>query len=173
MWATSPRVGRVGRPSSPGEGSGQVAEQPGPPQATAADHDAGDPGLLDHAQRVGGLPDVAVAEDGDVHRLDEPADRVPVGAAGVGLLHGPPVQGDGRSARLLGDPARVEIGEVVVVEALAGLHRDRHVVRRSGADRRGRMSASRPRFQGSAPPPPLRVTFGTGQPKLRSTWATP
>ena len=26
---------------------------------------------------------------------------------------------------------------------------------------------------GSAPPPPLRVTLGTGQPKLRSTWATP
>ncbi len=36
-----------------------------------------------------------------------------------------------------------------------------------------RIRASRPRFQGSAPPPPLRVTFGTGQPKLRSMWATP
>ena len=36
-----------------------------------------------------------------------------------------------------------------------------------------RISPSRPRFQGSAPPPPLRVTLGTGQPKLRSTWATP
>ncbi len=32
---------------------------------------------------------------------------------------------------------------------------------------------SRARFHGSAAPPPLRVTFGTGQPKLRSTWATP
>ena len=36
-----------------------------------------------------------------------------------------------------------------------------------------RMRASSPRFHGSAPPPPLRVTLGTGQPKLRSMWATP
>ena len=33
-----------------------------------------------------------------------------------------------------------------------------------------RISPSRLRFHGSAPPPPLRVTLGTGQPKLRSTW---
>ena len=26
-------------------------------------------------------------------------------------------------------------------------------------------------FQGSAAPPPLRVTLGTGQPKLRSMWS--
>src|SRR4029079_4229822 len=39
------------------------------------------------------------------------------------------------------------------------------------ADRR--ISASSPRFHGRAPPPPLRVTLGTGQPKLRSTWCTP
>ena len=38
---------------------------------------------------------------------------------------------------------------------------------------RSRISPSRPRFHGSAPPPPLRVTLGTGQPKLRSMWATP
>ncbi len=36
-----------------------------------------------------------------------------------------------------------------------------------------RICARRARFQGSAPPPPLRVTLGTGQPKLRSMWATP
>ncbi len=36
-----------------------------------------------------------------------------------------------------------------------------------------RISPSSPRFHGSAPPPPLRVTFGTGQPKFRSMWATP
>ena len=36
-----------------------------------------------------------------------------------------------------------------------------------------RIWPSSPRFHGSAPPPPLRVTFGTGQPKLRSTCATP
>ena len=33
------------------------------------------------------------------------------------------------------------------------------------------MSRNRSRFHGSAEPPPLRVTFGTGQPKLRSMWS--
>ena len=36
-----------------------------------------------------------------------------------------------------------------------------------------RISPSSVDFHGSAAPPPLRVTFGTGQPKLRSTWPTP
>ena len=30
---------------------------------------------------------------------------------------------------------------------------------------------NRSRFHGSAEPPPLRVTLGTGQPKFRSTWS--
>ena len=30
---------------------------------------------------------------------------------------------------------------------------------------------NRSRFHGSAEPPPLRVTLGTGQPKLRSMWS--
>ncbi len=33
------------------------------------------------------------------------------------------------------------------------------------------IAANRSRFHGSAAPPPLRVTLGTGQPKLRSTWS--
>ena len=33
------------------------------------------------------------------------------------------------------------------------------------------ISRNRPSFHGSAAPPPLRVTFGTGQPKLRSMWS--
>ena len=64
------------------------------------------------------------------------ADRVPVGPAGVGLRDGPAVQRDRRAAGLLGDPAGVEVGQVVLVDALAGLHRHRHVVRRRGGDRR-------------------------------------
>src|SRR3954447_13092707 len=36
-----------------------------------------------------------------------------------------------------------------------------------------RISPSRPRFHGSTPPPPLRVTLGTGHPKFRSMCATP
>ena len=34
------------------------------------------------------------------------------------------------------------------------------------------MARSSARFTGSAAPPPRRVTFGAGQPKLRSTWST-
>ena len=33
------------------------------------------------------------------------------------------------------------------------------------------IALNRSRFQGSAAPPPLRVTLGTGQPKFRSTWS--
>ena len=33
------------------------------------------------------------------------------------------------------------------------------------------MERNSPVFHGSAAPPPLRVTLGTGQPKLRSTWS--
>lgn len=33
------------------------------------------------------------------------------------------------------------------------------------------IEVNRSRFQGSAEPPPLRVTLGTGHPKLRSTWS--
>ena len=35
------------------------------------------------------------------------------------------------------------------------------------------MSRSSARCTGSAEPPPLRVTLGTGQPKFMSTWSTP
>ena len=34
-----------------------------------------------------------------------------------------------------------------------------------------RIAASRSRFHGSAAPPPLRVTLGTGQPKFKSMWS--
>ena len=33
------------------------------------------------------------------------------------------------------------------------------------------MARKRSRFHGRAAPPPLRVTLGTGQPKLRSMWS--
>ena len=36
---------------------------------------------------------------------------------------------------------------------------------------RSTISRNSPSFHGSAAPPPLRVTFGTGQPKFRSMWS--
>ena len=47
------------------EDVGEVAEEPGPAQAAAPDDDAVAAGRPHHAQRVPGLPHVAVAEDGD------------------------------------------------------------------------------------------------------------
>ena len=58
--------GRQRRRRPAGEGGGQVAEQPRPAEAPASDDDAGASGLLHHQQRVGRLPDVAVAEHRDV-----------------------------------------------------------------------------------------------------------
>ena len=84
-------------------------------------------GLADHPDRVLGGPDVAVAEHRDVRqRLAQPGDGGPVGLAGVELCGGAAMQGDGGDAGIAGDPAGVEVGEVVVVDALAHLdgHRD-------------------------------------------------
>ena len=60
---------------------------------------------------------------------------VPVGLTRVVLCGGPAVERDRRTAAVLGDLARLEERQVLVVDALAGLHRDRHRVRRSGRDR--------------------------------------
>ena len=64
---------RQGRDLLAGERRGQVAEDPRPAQAAAPDDDAGGAGLLDHPHRVGGLPDVAVAEHRDVDVVDQRA----------------------------------------------------------------------------------------------------
>jgi hypothetical protein len=124
-----------GRDLVAGERRGEVAEQPRPTQAPAADHDAVHAGLLHHPQRVAGLPDVTVAEHRDVDVRDELGDRGPVGLAGVALDRGASVQRDRRDPGLLRDAAGVEEGEVVVVDALAGLHGDRHAVALAGSDR--------------------------------------
>ena len=119
---------REGPGLAAGEGIGQVAEEPGPAEAAASDDHAVDPGLADHLQRVGGLPDVAVAQhrDGDV-RL-QGADRVPVGLAGVRLLCGSAVERNGRAAGFLGDPTGVEEGLMIMVDTDPGLDRDRYAV---------------------------------------------
>ena len=111
-----------------GEPGGEVGEQPGPSLAAAADDDAVGARLVHHPQRVLRGPHVAVAEHGDVgDGLLEVRDGAPVRGAGVLLLHGAAVEGDRGGADLLGDQARVAVGEVAVVHALAGLERHRHV----------------------------------------------
>jgi hypothetical protein len=113
----------------------QVSKQPGPSQATAADHDSVAASRAHHAQRVLGFPDVAIAEHRNrAHRLLELADRMPAGVAVVELRRGPRVQGHGRAAFLLGDAARSQKGEMRVIDAHAQLDRDR---RRAGRADRG------------------------------------
>ncbi len=110
---------------APLEGGHQVGEQPRPPEAATPHDDTVTPGLAHHPQRVLGRPDVAVAEHRDLrHVLLQPGDGVPVGGAAVVLGGGAAVQRDGGDALLDGDPAGVEEGDVVVVDALAHLHRD-------------------------------------------------
>jgi hypothetical protein len=131
-----------------GERRRQVAEQPGAPEAAPTDDDTGTTGLLDHRERVVRLPDVAVAEHRDVDVLDQPGDGAPVGPAGVVLDRGAPVQGDCGTPCLLRDPAGLQVGEVVVVDALAGLHRDRDPVWLGRLDRTGEDLAQQPALPG-------------------------
>ncbi len=113
-----------------GEGGDQVAEQPRAPEATASDDDAVAPGLLHHRQRVGRLPDVAVAEHRDLgNGLFQCRNRFPSRRARVVLLYGPGVQGDGRDSGLGRRPAGVEERNQVVVDADTELAGDRHAVR--------------------------------------------
>ena len=117
------------------EGRSEVAEQPGPPEAAPADHDARAAGLVHHLQGVLCLPDVAVAEHRDVDLVDQFFDACPVGLSGVGLLDGAAVQRDRGGALLLSDAPSVEEGLVVLVDADARLDGDGHAVFVGGADR--------------------------------------
>ena len=113
---------------APCEDVGQVAEQPGTPQAAAAHHHpvaAGDP---HHAQRILCFPDVAVSQDRNrADRRLQRRDRLPTRFSGVQLRGGARVERDGDTALVLGDAAGFEVGLVLVAHSDAELdgHRDR------------------------------------------------
>ncbi len=108
----------------------QVGEQPGPPQAAAADHDAVAAGPAHHPQRVVGRPDVAVAQHRDLgDGVLEAGDGLPVGGPAVVLRRRTTMQGDGGDALLHRDPPGVQEGQMIVVDALAHLHRHRPAAR--------------------------------------------
>ena len=73
-----------------------VAEEPRVPERAAADHDAGAAGVVAHADHVLGRLHVAVADDGNVERLDHARDLVPVGLAREHLGAGARVQREAR-----------------------------------------------------------------------------
>ena len=155
-----------------GEGVDEVAEEPRSPEAAPTDHHAVAAGLGEHGEGVVRLPDVAVAEDGD--RRDvclEGRDGIPTGRSAVELLGRAGVERDRHDPLLLGDAAGVEVGEDLVVDAHPELDGDGDGPAAATAART--MSRSSVRCTGSAEPPPLRVTLGTGHPKFMSTWSTP
>ena len=74
----------------------------------------------------------------------EQGDLLPVGGSRVALRRGAGMQRDGGCALLGGDPARVQVGVVGVVDADAELHRHRDVRALGGAHRRGDDLAEQP-----------------------------
>ena len=127
LSATWRRSGRC-RWSLPSNAAMRSPNSHGPALAAAADDDAVHAGLADHPDGVLGGPDVAVAEHRNVRqRLAQPGDGGPVGLAGVELRGGAAVEGDGGDAGIAGDPAGVEVGQVVLVDALAHLDGQRDV----------------------------------------------
>ena len=106
----------------------ELAEDPRSTEASAADHNAVTPRLLDHTHGVGRAPDVTVAEHGDArHVLLELGDGGPVGCSRVGLFEAPRVQRDARGADVLRDPAGLEEGRMVGIDAGAHLDGDGHI----------------------------------------------
>src|SRR5699024_5462976 len=111
-----------------GEGGHQVGEQPGATLTPPPDHDAVAPGVGHHGHGVLGRPDIPVAQHRDVgDLLLQGGDRVPVGGAGVVVGRRAGMQGDGGDPGVPGAACRVQVGQVVGVDAHAHLDGHRHV----------------------------------------------
>ena len=143
-----------------GHRRGEVGEQPGATETAPPDLDAGAAGALHHGHRVAGLPDVAVAEHGDVDPIDELGDDVPVGMTGVGLLDGARMETDGGGAGLLSDVGDVAPRGVPLIDADAGLDGHRHAVPVAGADGGGDDLAHEPGLPGQDSPAALARDLG-------------
>ena len=123
----------------------QVSEQPGSAETAPADDHSVAVGRPDHRERVGGLPDVTVAEHRDAvtriaDRLSERTDGLPPRLAGVVLLDGARVERHPGDPLLGADQTRAHIGAQRIGETHPELGGDRHPVRgrarhRGGDDR--------------------------------------
>src|SRR5439155_24257147 len=94
-----------------------AAEDPGPAQGAAADHDGRAPGGGDHRPGVGEAPHVAVAGDGDADAVDDGCDDLPRCQAGELLGARARVDGDRVHALALGDPRDLDVVHGAVVPA--------------------------------------------------------
>ena len=105
-----------------------VREEPRPPLAAAAHHDAVAASGANHPQRVIPGPDVPIAEHRQGCRLLETGDRLPIRLARIMLTSRSAVQGDGRDAGILRRARDVHEGLMILVDADAGFNRHRHGV---------------------------------------------
>src|SRR5713101_2654926 len=110
-----------------------LGEDPGVVGGGAPDHDGVAAGFADHARGVFGLVDVAVADDGNFHRLLDGADEAPVGSAGVTLRARARMDGDAFDADAFGHFRDVNGDDGVFVPAGAQLDSQRNF--HGGADR--------------------------------------
>ena len=90
-----------------------LAEDPGIGGRGAADHDGVAVGGVDHGGGVLGSADVAVADDGDAHGVLDGGDVLPAGLAGVAVLAGAGVQGDGVEAAVLGEARELDADDLL------------------------------------------------------------
>ena len=110
------------------EGGLEVTEQPRAALAATADHHAVHSGFADHPHGVLRGPDVSVAQHRHIRqRLAQACDGGPVSLAGIELRRGAAVKGDGGNAGIAGDPAGVEVRQVVLIDAFAHLDGERDV----------------------------------------------
>ncbi len=95
--------------------SSDLADEPGPAKARAADHHAIRAGEAQGFKGIFSRFDVAVHQQGQRNRLADPRDRAPIRLSLVELLAGAPMHRDERKAMRLGPPrefGRVEAGMV-------------------------------------------------------------
>lgn len=103
----------------------QLTEQPWPTEAPAADNNSGAPRLLDHPHSILAGPDIAIAKNRHASWLemfDEPRDSRPVCLPAVKLRGGAGMKRYPSNSRIGGDPTRVEVRQMIIVDPHAHLH---------------------------------------------------
>ena len=105
-----------------------LAENPGIVGRGASDHHGVASGFAQHAHRVFGRVDVAVADDGHAHGLLHIANDVPIGAPGVSLRARARMNGDAFDADLFGQARDFRGNDAVFIPSGANLdgHRNSH-----------------------------------------------
>ncbi len=103
-----------------------LAEYPGSPQSSPTIHGTGTAGLFNDGKSIGRSSQVTVADDRDVHGLDEPADMCPVSLPAHLLLRIARMQCYGSDTDSGEFRGYVKVAHIVVIEAGADLDGYRH-----------------------------------------------